>query len=61
MLLGAIWKEAIATEPFAIVVKLSPKTMQVVDPEDEEHDIDLAALVAAESVVTATVEMSAEE
>ena len=61
MLLEAIWKEAIATEPLAIVVELSPKTMQVVDPEDEEHDIDLPALVVAESAVTVTVEMSAEE
>jgi hypothetical protein len=44
-----------------IVVVLSPKITQMVDPEDEEHDTDFPALVAAESAVTVTFEMSAEE
>ena len=44
-----------------IVVVLSPKITQMVDPEDEEHDTDFPALVAAESAVTVTFEISAEE
>ena len=45
----------------AIVVVSSPKIMQMVDPEDEEHCTDLPAPVAAESAVTVRFEMSAEE
>ena len=43
------------------MVVLSPQIRQIVDPDDEEHDTDLPALVAAESAVTVTVEMSVED
>jgi hypothetical protein len=58
---GAIWKDATATGPLAIMVALSPKTRQVIDPELEAHDIDLLAFVAEEPADNVTFEMSVEE